>query len=627
MIRRKSGMLAGIVVLIVLSCSIPVSTQSSYAFVIDSLYDSDELLPYPDLSGPLNYLEVGSSNEFSFSIEEDTDLSNIAVLNWTHFAGTYLEYDTTPSLPVCQEFVYFSQYFSWNHEVIPTALNVSLFYQVEASGNFLQDNWPGMFEVQVWLIMEDGTRRVANRFYWGHTGYQHHFSLIDLSSIDMVFTPLVNSEETQAQLAIALVPSWRFLDDFGQQPWQYYNGSVIARFREVHLDALYRESKEKPNVRAPIFNNTWKLGDSDRFQDSELDSNQDLYILTVQDYNGAPWGTTLTKVNRQSQILWQKSWNGTEAIFWRGLSVSSSRIYLIAEVEASPGSDILVESYTLQGVFVEQITLDIMTFDFAAEIAVGPDDSIYLGTYTSVQMERNFLVKLDSALIPQWTENFGSYQYDTIRSLQVDSQGNAYTRTDHTITKFGQNGSFEWEIDAFDKEMFVCQDGSSIITSSTGWATNITMVSENGDSIWSFKSQFRYTPTWRELFYASWFAEGPDSLLYALYTTYGYHTSTIIVVFNMEGEQLENYTVAFSNIAYSGIDVPRFRRIHITEDNSIYVVGRIMDDDWNYEVTVSVFGAEPLILGIPSTTFISTTIGLSVVTIVIVFLQYRKGQS
>ncbi len=625
---RKSGRYACIVLCMLLFSFLPVSAQSEFAFIVEDLYDSEELMPYPILDdGPVHFQSAGTSNEFTCNNEQDADSSNIVVLNWTHIAGTYLEYNTTPSLAVCKEYAYFSQDISWNRDTMPTALNISLYYQVNGTGNFLLDSWPGMYEVQIWFIKHDGTTRVASKFYWGYSGYQYRSSLIDLSSIEEVFSSTSNLGEFQAQLAVVLIPSWRFLDDFGNQPWQYYNGSVVARFKEVHLDALYRESSNPPPIKEPVRKTNWKLGESDRFRDSDLGSDGDLYMITVQESNGVPWGTTLTRVNTLSQIVWQRSWNGTDAIFWRGISVTDSRIYLLGEVEGIPGSNAVLSIYSLDGTYVDQWIFDFERFDFAVDIDSSADDYLYLGLYTNVREERNYIVKVDTEGIVYWMRSFGLYQYDTITSLQVDSQGNIITRTDQAIFKFNNNGTMLWEINELQNEVFVLDDDTAILTSSTGLTTNITRIDEDGNQLWTFKRQMRYTPSWSELFYASWFTEGADGLIYALYSTYGFHTSSIIVIFNREGEQLDNYTVAFANEAYSGIDVERYRRIHITEDNVLYLVGRVMDEDWYYEVTVGIYGAEPLIFGIPTTTFISTVTAVGMIAIAIIYLQFRKHQT
>lgn len=627
MYGRKIFSLVIIILLIPFSCCISVAAQSDHSFIVDSLYSSEEVSPDPYLDHSFSFHVAGQSSEFSYSIEQDSDLSNIAFLNWTHRAGTALEYDNEPNLPLCLEYVYLSQGIQWDHEVLPTALNISVDHQVNATGNFLEDNWPGMFEIQVWFITDENPRWVAARFYWGHYGFQERFSLIDLSSIEFAFAPFLEPESSEVKIAIALVPSWRFYDNFGSQPWQYYNGSVILQIRAIHVNALYRKSTTLPSVRTTLSNNTWRLGDSDRFQESEVGANQDLYLLSYQEANGNPSGTTLTRVNMWSEVIWQKSWNSSNAIFWRDLATSGSRIYLISEIENQAGTDILVASYSYEGELMNEWTYDFETIDFAGQIDVGFDGSIYLGIYTTSTLKRNSLVKLDSTGDVKWIEPFGFSHFDIVNSLQTDKKGYIYTLTDSLISKFDTNGTIVWEMDGFNKDIFVLQDGSVILTSSSGLIVNLTRVNQDGLIQWSFKSQFRYTPSWGELFYATSFSEGPNGLLYALYATYGYHSSSIVVILRSDGSQLENYTVAFSNEAYSGFDVPRFRKIHITEDNLIFLVGRIMDEDWKYEITISTFGAEELILGIPTTTFLSTISAVVAITLVVIVLQSSRSKT
>lgn len=605
----------------------PASAQVNYSFIANSLYDSEELLPSPTLDGQLIFHEVDNSDEFSYSLDVDSQGSTIAILNWSHTAGVLLDYNTTPTLPVCQEYIYLGQNISWNHDIVPTALNISITYQVNASGNFLGDNWPGMFEIQTWFMRPDGFQTITNRFYWGHRGFQTQYTLVDLSSIDTIFSPLCESIESQAFFAIALVPSWRFLDNFGESPWQFFNGSVVAQFKEIHLDTLYRESNSSLPVKQAFHSNTWRMGQSDRYHDSELGPDGNLYILTYQEMNGVPWGTTLTRINEDAEIVWQKSWNGTQAIFWRDLCISDSEVLMITDITTPTGTDILLASFSFDGQSIDTRTYDFLDYDYAGCIDIGPDNSIYLGLYTSTQLRRNYVVKIDNSIGIMWIEDFGRYQFDTVTSLEVDNRGNVFTRTDNVISKMDTNGSLLWELDGFNTEIFVLADGSALLTSTAGGITNITEIDKDGTRVWSFKQEMRYTPTWREWFYVVDFFEHSNGLIYALYVTYGFHTSSIVGVLNRQGMQIENYTVAFADDVYSAIGVSRFRGIHISNENIIYLVGRVMDEDWNYDFTVSVFGGESMILGVPITTLVSTISAVATISVAIAYLQYRKREN
>jgi hypothetical protein len=624
---QRNAAVLGLALLIVVSGLTMASAQVSDAFVPSSLYDEVELMPYPTLAGPVSLYAVGPSGEFTCSQEIESASSGSVILNWTHTPGVELHYDNSSYFPTCMEYAYFAENFSYSQNTQPAALKVSANLQIKETGSFLTDSWSNMFYVQIWLL-GDTIQKDEVAYAYTTQGNQH-FSVSTFSYRD-AFDALIQHPGSHLQFAIALVPTWYFIEYQGTHPWMNYTGSVEVATREIHLTALCRKNPDLPHIRTSTFNNTWRLGESDNFVDSCVAGDSSLYILSHQQFSNYIQGDTITKIDSKGKQVWRKSLNSTNSMFWSRVLATSNSVFLVGtyyyNTEQVVAVDTIAENGAQSHAFILNLTGDV----YVGGIDISSDAYFYIVTsgIGSGKIDTLLKVSLDGSVL--WTRQFGDDSYGYVSSVQIDASGNLFTFSQGQIIKWNTQGDELWELDNLGSlfngamSLYVLGDGSCILVASQLRNSTVACLDPQGDQQWSFANQIQYTPDWTEAFYVTWITESPSGLLYALYTTYDLHQSSIVVVMNRDGLQIENFTVSFGNATYLSANVPNYRRAYITANNAMYLVGRTVNEDNSYALTLSIYDAEPGTLGGPEVALLSTSVAAGVIVGVLVYLEHRN---
>ncbi|MHA2426404.1 MAG: hypothetical protein ACXAEF_16565 [Candidatus Thorarchaeota archaeon] len=158
------------------------------------------------------------------------------------------------------------------------------------------------------------------------------------------------------KLVLSLTPSWRFLEDNGTEPWKLYHGSVLVTFYNVSLNALYRSGIDFPNPVEPLYEKSWKQGEYDWYEASCITPEGYTYVITTYYDDDLGSGTSLTKFNPQTKVVWNKTINATymdpwidmvpwdDGIEWwiDDLAFYSDRVYLVGLTEVQEGGSNLV---------------------------------------------------------------------------------------------------------------------------------------------------------------------------------------------------------------------------------------------------------------------------------------------
>lgn len=620
----RHGAVLGLVLLLTASNITFASAQVPDAFVPSTLYDEAELMPYPTLAGPLSLHAVGPSGEFNSSQEIESLSSGIAILNWTHTPGVELQYNTSGYQPECMEYAYFAENLSWDHAIQPTALNMSAYVQVNETGSFKTHQRSHMFSIQVWILGDEIQKREVGLVYSAEGSWCISRQIYP-SDFHDAFDSLIQHPGSQVQLAIALIPSSSFMDYQGN-----YTGSVEVITREIHLSALYRTNPDAPFIRASTFNNTWRMGDSDRFVDSCLGRDGSMYILSHQSYSVYLPGDTLTQVNSGGEIVWRKSLNATDLLYWSRVIATSDEVFVFGSgYYDGKYNPVLVDVVSNDGTKSDVFSLDTTTTMNLGGIDISSDGYLYIGMYGS-GTETNTLSKaaLNGSIL--WVKQFGDGFHGAVTSVQVDESGNVYTFSQGQIIKWDSEGNQLWERQDSDyssydsNSLYVLRNGSSILVSSKLESSTITELDSQGNQAWSFTKQIRYTPHWREFFYITWMTESPSGLLYALYTTYGIHQSSFIAVMSRDGTQVENYTVSFGKQAFTSAGVPNYRRVYIADNDVMYLVGRTVNNDYQYSITLAIYGKAIGGPGDSQAALIATSSAAALLVGAVVYLEYYR---
>ncbi len=615
------------IVVLLLFTSLPVSAQNDYSFIAKDIYDVEEVIPDPFLAsdGNMTFEKHDNINELSVSYEQSEDQSGVVILNWTHIAGTKLEYDNDSYRP--REYVYFAQNISWDHTVIPASLNISVNYQIETTGNFSDQSPMRYFNLEAWAIDSSGEWDALTRFYGVPEQYETK-SVREANKyvMERLFGPFILGEPIQLQFAIALAPSSSFVID-QNAPWKTYNGSIIVRVKEVHLHATFNEVDNWPSVEPPINNSTYRISESERLVDSSITPDGGVYVLSYLESNSDPSGFVLRRINPMTQTEWLVKWDASSPIYWRYVGGTDLYVYLVGTNKTSKASSVVVSALNYDGSSAYNWSYSISN-DIVTTIDVGSDGSVYLGLYKWISDGRSRLVKIGPDGSVQWELNGDSDGATVLIELEGDSQGNIIGLSADRLSKIDADGNIKWEIfnefGGYEYNLHIMDDDSILLVSNTYSETTIVKVYSNGTIGWEYTNRITYADSWNEYSYVPDIAHSGDGRIFVLCNNYGYHRAGIVIVLSSSGNQLYNFTVAFEKVIYAPFEVPSYQNIHLDNNGILYLVGRTIDPDSYYEVVIATYGTEPTFLGVSMTYLGTVGIALVSVIVVIAIIHFRR---
>ncbi|MHA1908799.1 MAG: hypothetical protein ACW98Y_15975 [Candidatus Thorarchaeota archaeon] len=593
------------------------------AFIPEDLYDSTDLLDNPDFLEPNEGDVNGSSGEFS--VHQNLE-SGFFTLNWTHTAGTELVYDNSSGmLPRCQDFAYLTQDFTWTNEVLPTFSNITLRYNVSTTGDFRYDFWPGMYEIQMWFIDPNHNWERINTFYGGSDETFTDWVILDGAETDSVFQSLIDEGPfIGAKLAICLVPSWRFYENYDTYPWDSYNGSVLVSFQYASMNVLFRTPEEFPKESEPLYELEWNQGDSDYYRDSCLTTDGRSLMLSTYEIQNQLIGSSLTYLDSRADMIWRKTWNDSEAIFWHDVCFFSDTIYLLGSMDSGGSdNDLQLRALDWQGEFLWSRNYDYAHSVYPRDLAISREGEIYIGFSGAEDYNRNHLLKVDLLGQELWEVDFGQSIWDDIMSVNVGDDGSVVTLMLFGILKWSPEGDRIWEIDGYFEKTCALADGSVITAQDyMSGALNITKFNTEGSRIWSQILSIQYSEGWYDYIGMLSMTQAYDGRIYLLIALGGYHPGRIILRIDSDGNDVGNTTVVFSEEIYHSFNQPQYFDVYISETNLVYLYGRILDREWDYSITVAVLGIEPLIIGSTGQAVITTVIAGSILIVTIVIMNW-----
>ncbi len=632
-LRGWTSIIIVLVILVSFSYSIdahPVSTNTSLRS--SEIYKSQELLPDPILTVKPEYSVQGLSEEFSFEYKNSSSENNggIVTLNWTHVPGTELVFDTSGIIPQCQEFVYFSQDFTWNLNTIPSSLNLSLRYQLTRTGSFLSQYSSGLFEVRFWFIHPDGIWQEITRFGGSQYSYRLNSHTISRIHFSDLFEKLTTGSDQEslpaAKLAIGLVPTWRLLDDNGMQLWRDINGSIILDITEMGLSALHRRSDKRVEVEAPAFNNSWQVGSSNPFRDSFMASDDSLYVLTVQELAGIGYGSTLTRVGLRGEEIWRKTWKAFEGMLVHSVAATPYKVYVIGTIYG-PGvrSNIGLYALDVNGKPLWNTTLDYSASDYPGDVGVNSEGEIFIGISTALFSERNVLIKLDNNGEILWERNFGATQWDRVQDVEVCENGNIYTRTENLLSLWDDDGDCFWSVIGNFDDAYTLKNGNVLTIHPASYGTvNLICHNMEGEQNWSSIYGIKYTQDWWDFVTISSAVDGPNETIFVLLWIYGFHPGRLLLQLDSSGNQLLNRTLSFSEDLYDYQEIPQFFDMYMDSNGLLYFVGEILNQDWDYSIVIGVYDFEGVVLSMANSIFINSSIAFVLVMVVMISFESKR---
>ncbi len=600
---------------------IPVYAQEAgqnSAYIPTDLYDSMELLNNPDLEETVEFGISGDSGEFSYSQNQD---GGMVTLNWTHVADTELEYNLSKAPPNDMEFVYFSQGFTWDYDETPIALNLSLIYNITTTEDFHFYPVVGFYEIGIWFVHPNGDWLQINNFYGGEDQLFYQWNIIGDWALEDIFQGLLEAEgNATSKLVVGLVPSIQFVLE-GSTRWRVYTGSVLISFKEVSMNVIYRTANDLPTPEEPLYEISWKQGDRDEYLSSCITPEGYTYILSTYDYSD---GISLTKLDPQAEVVWRKTWNSTNTVFWDDIAYHNDIVYLVGPSEdQGGGTNIMVTALDRNGNHRWSKVFDYDFFDSPRGIEISDDGEIYIGcsSYDTGDHQSDHLIKLNLEGLHIWEREFGLYDWDEIIDLGISREGHIYTQTYDQIIQWNKYGERQWDIEDYIEEMFVLSDGSVLAIKSPYYYyprhLNLTKYTSEGEIEWFQMLPLRNTEDWIDYLEIRSMTQGSDGIIYLLLAFDGFYPGQLIMRLNQDGTQLENYTVSISEDLRTLVDVPEYMDIHASSNNFVYLCGEFIHERiwWssNASIIISILDMEPLFLDSFGGTLLATGIATAAI--------------
>jgi len=219
-----------------------------------------------------------------------------------------------------------------------------------------------------------------------------------------------------------------------------------------------------PNASATImWQRTWGANNTD-IDDAyaiALDSQKDVYVVGDSPHLGST-GTSaiiIIKYDPNGKELWERSWDGPAADYASGMALDSAgNIYVSGYTKSygNGGYDALLVKYNKDGSYIWNKTWGTTLNEQANGIAIGTDDSIYLGGQQLVSGSNYdvIILKYDMNGNRLWNKTWGNASQEIAYGVAVDSSGNLYAagsceylpgaHDSSLLVKFDTNGNYIW---------------------------------------------------------------------------------------------------------------------------------------------------------------------------------------
>ena len=230
----------------------PTTENQASPAAIDIL----QVIPDPDFESEPDAFVCGNAGEFEYVYSGSTML-----LNWTHTKDTELDFrsDYDDTYPSYNDFVYFTQSFSWPYEEMPEDAEMNLNFSTTLTGGFSTEMTAvHMFKLYSWLIDSSGNwRKIYNSFPPYIEIFQE--KRVDLNYFDILegWRGMIQDEhgvqedpEDVLTLGIGLAPTSDFISSLD-------NGSVIIEVDSAFLQVVLEIEPDPDTHLTPLYNKTF----------------------------------------------------------------------------------------------------------------------------------------------------------------------------------------------------------------------------------------------------------------------------------------------------------------------------------------------------------------------------------
>jgi hypothetical protein len=528
-------------------------------------FETIQLVPNPNFALLPNVIIEGSSGEFSVShhISIDGTDFNYLLLNWTHIASTELSWPVVPRLsdvmPECNDFIYFTQTFPWEREILPTDVNITFELGVELFGDFATIEEGGlMFKVYIWLIDSSGNWHQVYRTSPPYIATQRVLHT-NLNYFDIVesWGGMIQDEDGVQEdpddnltIAVGLAPTAWFLEVFETEPWREYDGSVTATISRLDLTVILETEADISPRLHPRSNNSLSSKYMDVCEDMCVTSDGAVYTVGTKSHYPTVNSLVLVKWDSQANLQWVQMWNGSTFASGYGVVESQGFVYTVGiDWSGHHEGDLVILKWDPSGELIWQESFDNNGLDCGRKIEIGEDGVIYVvgDTWSPRYLTSStFLAKFDSEGNKLWFREISAVPYwswDQGLDVAVTVEGKIYAMTSHYLTLWNADGDLQWIISTVYNDLAVGPDGSAYLVGQS-YSSNMQLdkVNEIGELDWSVTKNVSYGYLKESISGVS-VDVAPDGSIYVVAELYRYDLAYLLIKYDAEGQEVWNRTI------------------------------------------------------------------------------------
>lgn len=550
--------------------------------------DIFDIMPDPELDIPPDAFVNGTSGEFQYS-HQPHDMQ----LNWTHTAGTALDFHSTDdkTFPQFNDFVYFTQTFDWPYEDRPNDAEMYLNFSTSLSGNFSTETEGGlMFRLCVWLIDSSGNwwniYYSFPPYYTQIREFRINLNYFDIASgwYGMIEDGYGVQEDPLDELSVCvgLVPTEDFLDYEGSQPWQTYTGSVGVSISSLELYVIMDAEPDPATHLDPLYNNTYGtlFGDVysgyptevstplwDRVYAMTSDPDGNVYI-TGETFTNYPMHEELGIRAGHQTLLKYNPILGREYIVLndnqsRGRAITYNDGYLYTtgcNYKSEPEyRDLIVTKWTTSGQRIWETELVGNYEQVGVAIGVHQNDSIYVmmsdynhrGPEVFDDYMSSALMKFDNSGNLLWNKSVPlSTIQDIAGEMQVFDSHIFFNNHYGQMMSFDLDGNMLW--DDVCSAAVADENGNIYSTHNTGEDLAIYRRTSNGNVSWLKSFGIEYMDGWREYIQAHDISITSENELLILIQGARYDESYHLAKFDLSGNHVQTWSIGDIAWPWSG---------------------------------------------------------------------------
>lgn len=507
-----------------------------------------QMLPDPELNG--SYLIIENDNHNAF---EANSLTSEVELLWSHQDGVELDFRETPdytnNLPDCEEYVYVSEEFNWDYNILPEIVEVNLHFSIYLAGDFDSVMFPNLFNIYVWIIDSSGEWTQLGKSDYNLPGSEIHFTIYPSyqsvsralgGTIENDYGVQIDPSDTLT-FAVGLGPTYAFAEHENQY-WNWMNGAVQIVVDSMELHCVVNPTPDEIDPLAPDLVGT--SGSNLDAISSDIAITEGGMIYTFGSKFSDPVSMILTKWTSAGSVFWTRSIQGKDSLIGYGIAISESHVVAVGSAAIVNDTDTVIAKWNHQGQLIWNKTVDMGENDYGYKVDIGYDGSIFvvgslLGEFAPV----TYLAKFSSDGNLLWSTSCGDQIYDFPKDVVVAYDGFIYSSTYRYAAKWNIDGVQIWNVTGVFRTLEVTREGNLYTTNLFSPSNILQQWDNNGTKGWNITLTYNHTFAGEVYLYPTLIGVTHAGWSYILLSSSRLLSKFILAIYDTQGVLLWNQTL------------------------------------------------------------------------------------